>query len=102
MLAGEKRSPVMPDVPTAAEAGLPGYEVENWYAFIAAKNTPAEEVTILNAALNAAVSDKSVLQAFADVGVVPLGGSPETLRDFALHEYARWGDVIRTAGIRIN
>ena len=44
MLAGTKRSPVMPDVPTAAEAGLRGYEVENWYAFIAAKNTPIEEV----------------------------------------------------------
>ncbi len=99
-LAGDVRSPVMPDVPTAAEAGLPGYKVENWYAFIAAKNTPEEEQAYLNAALNAALKDPAVLRAFGDVGVVPTGGPPSALRDFEQAEYARWGALIRSAGIK--
>jgi len=102
MLAGDKRSAVMPDVPTAAESGLPGYEVENWYAFVAAKNTPTEQVMLLNGALNAALQNKEVLNSFAKVGVVALGGAPEALRDFEREEFARWGEVIRNAGIRIN
>jgi tripartite-type tricarboxylate transporter receptor subunit TctC len=100
-LASDKRSPVAPDVPTAAEAGLHGYEVENWYAFIAAKNTPEDELSYLNAALNAALKDAAVVRSFGDLGVVPTGGPPWALRDFERAEYARWGEVIRNAGIKI-
>jgi tripartite-type tricarboxylate transporter receptor subunit TctC len=99
-LAGARRSPAMPDVPTTAEAGLPGYEVENWYGFIAAKNTPDEELAYLNEALNVALKDSAVLRAFGDVGVVPVGGPSSALRDFEQAEYARWGALIRAAGIK--
>jgi len=99
-LAGDKRSPLMPDVPTAAEGGLPGYEVENWYGFVAAKDTPAEIQTMLNAALNAALKDTKVVRSFNDLGAVPTGGTPEQFRDFEKAEHARWGEIIRNAGIK--
>jgi tripartite-type tricarboxylate transporter receptor subunit TctC len=101
-LAGDKRSPLMPDVPTTAEAGLPGYKVENWYGFIAPKDTSTDDQALLNAALNVAVSDPEVIRSFNDLGAVPIGGTPAEFRDFALQEYARWGGIIRDAGIKIN
>lgn len=101
-IAGDKRSPLMPDVPTTAEAGLPGYKVENWYGFIAPKDIPAEEQALLNAALNVAVEDSDVIRSFNDLGAVTIGGTPAEFRDFALQEYARWGGIIREAGIKIN
>jgi tripartite-type tricarboxylate transporter receptor subunit TctC len=101
-LAGDKRSPLMPDVPTTTEAGLPGYKVENWYGFIAPKDTPPEEQNFLNTALNVAVNDPDVIRSFNDLGAVTIGGTPAEFRDFALQEYARWGGIIRDAGIKIN
>ena len=101
-LAGDKRSPLMPDVPTTTEAGLPGYKVENWYRFVAPKDTPPEEQNFLNTALNVAVNDPDVIRSFNDLGAVTIGGTPAEFRDFALQEYARWGGIIRDAGIKIN
>jgi tripartite-type tricarboxylate transporter receptor subunit TctC len=101
-VANDSRSSLIPDVPTAAEAGMAGYEVQNWYGFIAANGTPVEEQTKLNAALNAALRDAAVVRSFNDLGAVPLGGTSAAFRDFALAEHARWGKVIRNAGITIN
>ena len=56
----------------------------------------------MNTALNVAVNDPDVIRSFNDLGAVTIGGTPADFRDFALQEYARWGGIIRDAGIKIN
>ena len=77
----------------------PGSLTIRW---IAPKGTPGEGQTLLNVALNVAVSDPDVVRSFNDLGAVAIGGTPAEFRDFALQEYARWGGIIRDAGIKIN
>lgn len=92
----------LPDVPTAAEAGLPGFEVGIWHGIYAPRGTPPEIVAKLTAALQKALKDPVVIQRFADLGTVPSSqadATPEGLKAKLASEIDRWAPVIRAAGV---
>ena len=81
-IAAPKRSPLLPDVPTAAEAGIPGFEVSSWHGFVVPSGTPPSIVDKLNSDLNRMLLEDEVKKAFAAQGVVPDGGTPAQFRGF--------------------
>lgn len=97
---GAKRSPLAPDIPTMIEAGLPNFEISAWYMMFAPKKTPKEVIARLNAALNAAISDPEVVKRMSAQGVAFVGGTPEQAETFLQSEVTRWGEVIKTSGIK--
>jgi tripartite-type tricarboxylate transporter receptor subunit TctC len=94
-----QRSPVLPDVPTIAEAGLPGYESYVWYALMAPKGTPPDVVKKLHDATVAALKTPEVQQEFAADGIEPIGSTPEELASFIKSESAKWQKVMQQAGV---
>ncbi len=97
---GAKRSPLAPDIPTMIEAGLPNFEISAWYMMFAPKKTPKDVIAKLNAALNAAISDPEVVKRMSSMGVSFVGGTPEQAETFLQSEVTRWGEVIKTSGIK--
>ncbi len=95
-----KRSPAVPEVPTFAEAGLPGFVAENWWGAFAPAATPKPIADRLHATLTKAMSSADIKQKFEEMGVEALSGTPEALRDFVRSESDRWGKLVQEAGIR--
>lgn len=98
-LAAARRHAALPDVPTAAEAGLRGFEVSSWNGLAVPARTPAAVQVRLNQALNAALRAPAAQQALRQLGVQGQGGAPTLLRDTLGQETRRWGEVIRRAKI---
>ena len=94
------RTSVMPDMPTVAEAGVPGYAAGTWYGVLAPAGTPADIVSRLNAETRKALANADVRAAFASQGVDPAGDTAEQFAGFMREEFAKWGKVIREAGIK--
>jgi len=99
-VTGAARNPTLPDVPTIAESGLPGYECSLWQAIVAPAGTPAAIVARLNRAIAAGLRDPEVQAAFAKNGVEPEPSSPEALAARIRDDLAKWREVIASAGIR--
>jgi tripartite-type tricarboxylate transporter receptor subunit TctC len=99
---GTARSPELPDVPTVAESGYPGYEALNWYAYLAPAATPRPVVDRLNAEIVAALKAPDVREQLARQGVEPQPGTPEALRKYMERELATWGRVVKEAKIEVN
>lgn len=97
---GMSRSPLFPDVPTVAEAGLPGYAAELHYGLVAPGGTPAEIVAKLNRALNAALVDPEVRNKLTDHGEMVLPGSSEAYAADIVNEQAKWSAIIKKAALR--
>jgi tripartite-type tricarboxylate transporter receptor subunit TctC len=98
------RSPVLPDVPTASEAGMSGIDMVVWNALFAPKGTPPEIIEKLNAALIKAISDPVSREKFLQLGAEPPADgqrSPQALRQVHSADVAKWGEVIRAANITI-
>lgn len=95
-----KRSSALPNVPTIAEAGLPGYEVSPWFAVFAPAGTPKPVVVKLNAALVQAMKQPDVKARLAAIGAEPIGSTPDELASHLNHELARWGKLITERGIK--
>jgi tripartite-type tricarboxylate transporter receptor subunit TctC len=95
-----KRSPELPNVPTIAEAGVPGYEAAGWNALLAPRATPREIVVKVNTALNESLAAPKVREILATSGAEGAGGSPEALARFLQSETAKWGKVVKAAGIK--
>jgi tripartite-type tricarboxylate transporter receptor subunit TctC len=93
-ITSEKRSPLLPDVPTLAEAGVKGVDVYSWQAVVAPKGLPADVKTPLHAAVVAALNDPQVKQRFATLGFEVVANTPEQFSAFQQKEYARWKKVI--------
>jgi tripartite-type tricarboxylate transporter receptor subunit TctC len=98
-VAASKRMTALPDVPTAAEAGLPGYESAAWLALLAPANTDRAIVDRLNAAAEEAVKDPKLRALFAEQGAEPADLGPEQLRKFIASEISKWSEVIGKLGI---
>ncbi|MGZ5165433.1 MAG: Bug family tripartite tricarboxylate transporter substrate binding protein, partial [Burkholderiales bacterium] len=94
-----KRSAVMPEVPTASEAGLPGYEVITWGGIFAPARTPTAIVTKLNEQMNVALQTADVKERYARIGVEPAGGPPQVLSKLLASDVRKWTKVIADAGI---
>ena len=94
------RSPAMPDLPTVAEAGVPGYEFSGWYGLFAPAGMPAPLLARVNADVNRALQTPDTRQRLAGAGVEPLGGSQDEFARYFRAEVVKWQKVIREAGIR--
>lgn len=99
-VTGSKRLEVLPQVPTIAESGYPGFEATNWYAFVAPPRTPPDAVRKLNAAIVAALSDAAVVAQLRKLGLDPAPSSPEEATRFIRSESDKWGSVVRKAGLK--
>ncbi|MEJ8855740.1 tripartite tricarboxylate transporter substrate-binding protein [Variovorax robiniae] len=96
--SGKKRSPYLPDVPTFTELGYPDCTVEEWFGFYAPAKTPAATIASASAAINAALADKSVIDALALVGLVAHGSTPQEMAADQKAEYERWGPLVKQIG----
>ena len=97
---GPKRAAIMPNVPTVAEQGFPGFEALNWYAYYAPKGTPKEIVDVLNREIVKALKDKRTIELLDKQGVEAEPGTPQALADYTKREFETWGKVIKAAGIK--
>ena len=95
-----KRSKALPNVPTIAESGLPGYEVTPWFAVFVPAATPKSIVNKLNAALLDALKSPEIKAKFDGIGAEPLGTTPDELASYLNKEIERWGKVISTNNIK--
>ena len=95
-----KRSSALPDVPTIAEAGLPGYDLSPWFAVYMPAGAPRPVVAKINAALVEAMKLPEVKVRFAAIGAEPIGSTPEQLAAHLEAEMAKWGKIIQARGIR--
>ena len=95
------RSKVLPDVPTVAESGVPGYEASVWWGFLGPAGMAPELVAKINADLLTSLKDPAVLATFAKLGATPVGSSPQEFEAFMRAEAAKWGPILKQANIRI-
>jgi tripartite-type tricarboxylate transporter receptor subunit TctC len=101
-ITGARRSPEYPDIPTFAEAGLPGYDTNAWYSMHAPAGTPPEIVRRLNAELVASLKDPDVQARFKQLTTEPVGNTPEEFAAFVKAELDKYARVIKSAGIRLD
>ncbi|HET7255016.1 MAG TPA: tripartite tricarboxylate transporter substrate binding protein [Xanthobacteraceae bacterium] len=101
-VSGARRSPGFPDLPTVAEAGAPGYEAPTWSGVIAPAGVPRPIIDRLNAGINKAIESQTFRDRFASIGDEPAGGSPEEFAEVIRKDSAKWADVIRRAGARLD
>ena len=95
------RLPLLPDVPTMEQAGVPGMISETWYGLLAPAATPADRVATLNRALTDALNDAETRRALAEQGGAVQSGTSEQFRDFIRANYGTWAEVIRVGNIRL-
>jgi len=98
-VTGPKRAALLPEVPTVAESGYPGYEAMNWYAYVAPAKTPKEIVERLNRELVKALNNADVAALLQQQGLEPSPSSPAELGRYIESEYQTWGRVVKRAGI---
>lgn len=96
-----KRSPALPDVPTVAESGLPGFEAESWFALFAPKGTPPAVVDKLNAEVRKALEQPDTKKRFADLGGEIRTMSPQELRAYVAAEREKWAKVVKASGAKV-
>ena len=95
-----KRVATLPELPSVAEAGVPGYEIAPWGGIMAPKGMPREILARLNAEFNIALKSKTVQDTYAAAGVEAIGGTPEQFTEFLLKETEKWGALIRRLGFK--
>ena len=99
-VSSTKRLPSLPDVPTVAESGFPGFDADQWYGVVAPAGTPAAVVARLNAEINKALQNPQVAQQLDGEGAVPVPGSPQAFGDLIAREIPRWAKVVRAGNVR--
>jgi len=97
-----KRDPLLPDVPTVAEAGLPGYEVVEWHGVVVPTGTPPAVISRLQQEILKALAIPEVKERLLAVGATPVGTTSEELAAHIKKELALWGKVVKAAGIRVD
>jgi tripartite-type tricarboxylate transporter receptor subunit TctC len=95
-----QRAPAAPEIPTVAEAGLPGFEAATWFAVVAPAGTPGDVLARLNAEVKRALAHSDVKQRFADLGMAGEESTPSALDAYIKSEIAKWTKVIKDADIR--
>jgi tripartite-type tricarboxylate transporter receptor subunit TctC len=99
--SGTKRTSVMPDVPTIAEAGVPGYESTIWLGIMAPKGTPQPVIDKLNAEINKAINKPDILAAWAKQGAVPLVMKPAEFDAYLRKDIEKWAKVVKEAKLAV-
>ena len=101
-IAAPQRSSLMPDVPTADEAGLPGFEVRSWFGMFAPAKTPPSVIDRLSREIKKASTDPKFVEALAPQGMQIIASSPDEMAQALREDFRKWGDVIRDTGTMIN
>ena len=101
-VSSRRRDPVLPEVPTFAESGLPGYESGGWFGVVAPAGTPREVVAKLNEAIVSALRNPVLAQRMRAVGAEPVPTTPEEFGEFIRSEIAKWAKVIAQSGLKAN
>jgi tripartite-type tricarboxylate transporter receptor subunit TctC len=96
-----KRYPGLPELPTVAESGVPGYEASAWFGVVAPAATPREVVARLNTEINRAVNLPDMKERFSQQGATPAPGTPEDFAAWIRAEIAKWGKVIKASGAKV-
>jgi tripartite-type tricarboxylate transporter receptor subunit TctC len=99
-LVAPQRSSALPEVPTVAEAGLKDFEVTTWYGVLAPAGTPRNVITRLNSELVKIMHSPELKEKLAATGTEPLTSTPEEFAAYIKREIAKWGDVVRKAGVK--
>jgi tripartite-type tricarboxylate transporter receptor subunit TctC len=99
-VTSERRSAAAPDLPTASEAGLPGFVLSGWYGFLAPAKTGAAQINRLNAELRTALAHPEVKRKLLEFGADVLAGAPAEFGAFLRAEIAKWGKVVREQNIQ--
>ena len=99
-VTGPRRSAAAPELPTASEAGLPGYEVTSWFGVLAPKGTQTSVIATLNKAFVQVLNTPDAKDRLTALGAEPVGSSAQAFASFIKEEVARWGKVIKAAGIK--
>jgi tripartite-type tricarboxylate transporter receptor subunit TctC len=97
-----RRSAIMPEVPTVAESGLPGFDVDTWYGVLAPAGTPRPVVELLAREIDKAVRDPKIVQGLRELILEPKGGTPETFAEAIAREVPRWIKVAKEAGVKLD
>lgn len=97
-ITSAQRSPLLPDVPTLAESGYAGFDVQSWFGLAAPTGTPRAVVEQINAALNKVLAQPEVRSRLQELAATPEGGSPDKMRSFAASEIKRWREVVKESG----
>jgi tripartite-type tricarboxylate transporter receptor subunit TctC len=100
-VSGDRRSPAFPDIPTVAEAGVPGYSAPTWSGVIAPAGTPKAIVDKINAAVNKAIRTEAFKERFGSIGDEPAGGPPEEFANTIKVDLAKWKDVVQRSGAKL-
>jgi tripartite-type tricarboxylate transporter receptor subunit TctC len=96
-----KRSKVAPDLPSAAEAGVPGYDVNQWYGLFAPAKTPREVIARVNAGVAKAVANEEMVKKLLVGGIEPAHGTPEEFRQVVRDDFQRWGKLVKDMNISL-
>jgi tripartite-type tricarboxylate transporter receptor subunit TctC len=97
---GAKRDPLLPDLPTLAEAGVAGYESGVWFGLAVPANTPRDVVMKLNAEANKGIKSPEFVKRMTDLGYIIMGTSPETMAEMNKAEVQRWGPIVKASGAK--
>jgi tripartite-type tricarboxylate transporter receptor subunit TctC len=97
-VSSAKRSRSLPDVPTVAESGFPGFEAGSWFGYFAPKGTPPDVIATLNTAVNEIIGVPTMQAQLVKEGADPVGGTPEQFAQFVQREYEKWKLVVRESG----
>lgn len=101
-VTADERVAVLPEIPTMAEAGVPGFRSNTWNALMAPPKTPAAIAAKLNQAIGEVLKKPETAEHLRAMNMIPVGGTPEGIRAFIAEETARWGDVIRASNIKLD
>ena len=101
-VSSTKHALALPDLPTVAESGVPGYEVTSWNGMLAPAGTPREIVARLNAEFNKIIAAPDMRQRMLDNGFEPVGGPPEKFGEKIHAEIAKWAPVVKAAGVKVD
>ena len=101
VVTSAKRSPSFPEIPTAMESGLPGFEITSWYGLWVPAGTPKAVIDKLRAAVVKAFEDPDLKETWFKLGAEPGGSTPEVFRDLISRDIAKWGKVVRESNITI-
>jgi tripartite-type tricarboxylate transporter receptor subunit TctC len=99
MMASATRTPALPDVPTVAEAIIPGYDVSAWYGIFAPKGTPRPVVQQLSQMMNKATEGAEIRKNLANMGTVTVRADPEDFRNFVRGELEKWRAVVKATNL---
>ena len=100
-VSGSRRSPMFPNLPTVAEAGVPGYDAPTWSGIVGPARMPRDVVMRLNEAINRALASPAFIERFGKIGDEPAGGLPEDFGETIRVELAKWADVVKRSGAKL-